>query len=162
MEDLVAFNLHYFDKSNAVKKVIRNSNMFCSAVITVPMTFLGYSAGHTIIFFILGAMISYLFIFFTPIFMRRNVIKLARNTFLESNDKSVVCEHQLEITGDGITETTNVNSNSHMFKGILKIENEADYTYIYIGPSMAHVIPHKKILEGDFLAFINFLQNKLK
>ena len=61
MEDLVAFNLHYFDKSNAVKKVIRNSNMFCSAVITVPMTFLGYSAGHTIIFFILGAMISYLY-----------------------------------------------------------------------------------------------------
>ena len=62
--------------------------------------------------------------------------------------------HKITVSDKGIFEESEVGEHRVNWNGILKIESSDTHTYIYIGPTMAHVIPKLNIHEGDYDTFV--------
>jgi hypothetical protein len=76
--------------------------------------------------------------------------------------KTMLGEHTMEITEEGIIEKTEFNERTDYWKSITGIKTDNDRTYIFIGPINAHVINRNEILSGDLNAFVEEINNKLK
>jgi hypothetical protein len=62
--------------------------------------------------------------------------------------------HKMTVSDKGIFEESEVGEQRVNWNGIFKIESSDTHTYIYIGPTMAHVIPKFAIHEGDYDTFV--------
>jgi len=68
------------------------------------------------------------------------IIKRRVNRSVLKSD-GVLGEHTIEISEEGLREKTEVNDNLHLWKGIIKVQQNNDYIYIYIAELTAHIIP---------------------
>jgi hypothetical protein len=66
-----------------------------------------------------------------------------------TSSKGVLGEHVIEISVDGLKETTDVNDSFHSWKGIVGVVQNKDYIFIYINPSTAHIIPKRFFSSKD-------------
>jgi hypothetical protein len=55
--------------------------------------------------------------------------------------KGVLGKHTIEISEQGIQETTEVNQSFFTWTGIYSIEYNNSYIYVFTGPTSAYVIP---------------------
>jgi len=95
-------------------------------------------------------------------FSRRVSAKRLRRLCPPEENKGVLCEHTLELTDAGVTETSLVGQHSTTWAGILRVVETTSHVFVYIGSNMAHVIPRAKVLDGDMDAFINKLKAELE
>ena len=80
---------------------------------------------------------------------------VATNYFLRK-DRGVLGEHTLEITDDGLVESTEVNRALHNWRTAFRILETQHYIYVYVTATNVHIIPKNRLpIEGsinDFLA----------
>jgi len=72
----------------------------------------------------------------------------------EQDSKGSICEHVVQISEEGIFEKTDVNERKDKWFGVQRIAVENDYAFIYVGANQAHIIPRKRIIEGNLDEFI--------
>jgi hypothetical protein len=80
--------------------------------------------------------------------------------YKEGQNKGFLCEHTLEIGEKFLTEKTDQGEQSCLFSCIERICLTDEYAFIYLGTIAAHVVPIKRVFEGDFNEFIKELQLK--
>lgn len=80
-----------------------------------------------------------------------------RNFYSEGKNRGVIGEHELEISADGIIERTLYNETKSAWGAVEKIESNPEYTFIYMNSVTAHVIPTRRIIEGDLSEFLTTL-----
>ena len=81
-------------------------------------------------------------------------IILSLQTLLR-RDKGVLGEHTLELTEEGVVESTDVNRSLANWRTQFKIRDTRHYAYIYISESNAHIVPKKREpLEGCTEVFL--------
>lgn len=161
LDDIQAF-LQYSIRNNPV--VLRQRIVFALCFTSIFL-FIGIhmarrdgSAIPLVIFAILGLMFLFLFWkYFGKVPQNR-----LRKLYPMNENKGLFCEHSLELTDSGVTETSPVGQQSTTFAGIHRVVNTPTHAFIFIGSNMAHVIPLKKLLEGDLNAFIAQLETKMK
>jgi hypothetical protein len=80
---------------------------------------------------------------------------VATTSFLRK-DRGVLGEHTLEITDDGLVESTEVNRALHNWRTVFRIIETQHYVYVYVTATNVHIIPKNRLpIEGsvnDFLA----------
>lgn len=80
---------------------------------------------------------------------------VAAHAFLRK-DQGVLGEHTLEITDDGLIESTEVNRSLYNWRTTFRILETRNYAYVYISATHAHIVPKNPLLiDGsvdDFLA----------
>jgi len=54
-------------------------------------------------------------------------------------------EHVVDFDGDGITESTDVNSGTTKWSGVRRVRRTRGHIFVYVGPGMAHVIPRRSV-----------------
>jgi hypothetical protein len=59
--------------------------------------------------------------------------------------RGVICEHTLEITDEGLIETTDMNRTVHKWPSVSRIMNIFGYLFIYVGDQNAHQVPRRYI-----------------
>ena len=124
-------------------------NTFASAEIT------GYSLQVRII----AAMLSVAQV--TGACLLVGTLMIATKTFL-CKDKGVIGEHTLEITDEGLVESTEVNRSLSNWSAPFRIREMRRYVYIYISSGSAHVVPKTKPpLEGSVAEFIAELRSRI-
>lgn len=78
-------------------------------------------------------------------------------------DRGVLGEHTLEITDEGLVESTEVNRSLANWRTSFQIRETSRYAYIYISVGNAHVVPKKSPpLEGSVTEFLDELRVRIK
>ena len=79
----------------------------------------------------------------------------------EKPDKGRLGTHTLKLDDYGVTERTLVGESKSLWAGIEKIEEDAEYIYIYTAPGAAHVVPRRAFkTPDDANAFFEFANTR--
>jgi hypothetical protein len=77
--------------------------------------------------------------------------------------KGVVGEHTLEVTNEGLLETTDYHTLLHRWSGCHKMKQSISFLWIYVKGTGAHIVPLKRPLkEGDLSLFVDRVRLKIK
>jgi hypothetical protein len=88
------------------------------------------------------------------------VQRQTRKLLKEGDNNGIIGFHQLRCSDEYLTEITEVNESKHKLSAIKRIEETAEYAFIYITAMQAHVIPKKRIVSGDFGHFLTCLRSR--
>jgi hypothetical protein len=90
---------------------------------------------RTIIFFaIMGVT------YFGTVFISKRAMRKAN---AKAGPNGIFCNHTLEITEEGFTETTHVNRSFHAWAGVDKLSESDNYLALYIRLNSGHIIPKR-------------------
>lgn len=67
--------------------------------------------------------------------------------------RGVVCEHVLEITDEGLLESTEMNRTLHKWSSVCRIMNIFGYLFVYVGDQTSHQIPRRCVPPEQMAAF---------
>jgi hypothetical protein len=75
--------------------------------------------------------------------------------------KGVIGEHTIEVTDEGLLETTDYNTSLHRWSGFHKMKQSSGFLWIYVTETMAHIVPlERPLLEGDLSLFVDQVRSK--
>ena len=75
--------------------------------------------------------------------------------------KGVIGEHTIEVTDEGLLETTDYNTSLHRWSGFHKMKRSSGFLWIYATETMAHIVPlERPLLEGDLSVFVDQVRSK--
>jgi hypothetical protein len=85
------------------------------------------------------------FAFLLQWFLERLVVRHAIRSLLrdERPGRGQLGRHRLVLGEDGLVESTAVNESRTAWSGVDRVEQSADYIFIYTSPAAAHVIPKR-------------------
>lgn len=78
--------------------------------------------------------------FFETRMMRRLINRLLDD---EKPERGQLGRHRIALSEDGIVESTAVNEQRTSWAGVDRVEQNADYIFIYTSPAAAHMIPRR-------------------
>jgi hypothetical protein len=85
------------------------------------------------------------FVFLLQWFLERLVVRHAIRSLIrdERPGRGQLGRHRLVLGEDGVVESTAVNESRTAWSGVDRVEQSADYIFIYTSPAAAHVIPKR-------------------
>jgi hypothetical protein len=78
--------------------------------------------------------------------MKRNLIKM----YAEGQNKTMLGEQELEVSDVGLVERSKFSETKMAWGAIERIETTPDHTFVYTSSTNAYIIPHHKIIQGDY------------
>jgi hypothetical protein len=161
----IRFNLTRFDLFKARMAALMSSRLLLALVLLIA-AFSGFSgftaesvAGRTVPYRILYASFN---IFFVLGFGFCSATLLNALQCSTAKAKGVIGEHTLEVTDEGLFETTEYNTSLHRWSGFHKMKQSNGFLWIHVTDTMAHVVPLKRPLqEGDLSAFVDQVRLKV-
>jgi len=72
-------------------------------------------------------------------------------TSLARGSQAVLTSHKISIHQRGITEETAHTRTEHEWSGVHRIARTRRHTFIYVGPHLAHVVPHRAFASSEDL-----------
>jgi hypothetical protein len=77
--------------------------------------------------------------------------------------KGVIGEHTLEVTNEGLLQTTDYHTLLHRWSECHRIKQSLGFLWIYVSDSGAHVVPlSRPLTEGDLALFVEHVRSKVK
>lgn len=159
VEDGIAFQLYDLNHSPSIKRTFFYSRILFSLGLFIFLAIIAYEKNE-LKPVIIGLIAALIYFFYFPRITRKLTEKQAMKRYKEGQNKSFLCEHILEIGENFLIEKTDQGEQSSLFSGIERICLTDEYAFIYIGAVMAHVVPIKRVSEGDFNSFIKELRLK--
>jgi hypothetical protein len=93
--------------------------------------------------------------------LKWSISSQTRKLLSEGSNSGILGDHELRLDERGLTEITSVNESRHAYSGISRIEETSDYAFIYISSLQAHVVPKRKILDGDIGSFMSNIRKRV-
>jgi hypothetical protein len=82
---------------------------------------------------------------------------------LTAKAKGVIGTHTLEITDEGLVETTEYNTSLYRWSAFHKLKKSKRFLWIYVTDLAAYAVPLKRpLLEGDVTVFMEKISSKLE
>jgi hypothetical protein len=76
--------------------------------------------------------------------------------------KGVIGEHTIEVTDEGLLETTDYSTSLHRWSGFHKMKQSSGFLWIYATDTMAHIVPlERPLLAGDLSVFVDQVRWKV-
>ena len=88
--------------------------------------------------------------------------RLIRKQYLGDNNRNFLGLHELELTDEGIHYRTEYNEGRMAWGLIERIESTPDHTFLFLGTANAMIIPHDRITEGSYSAFLKELGQRFQ
>ena len=85
-------------------------------------------------------------------------LKHVTKIYSKGYENILLCEHRLSVNENGFTDKTAHNEAKYSWASLDRIETEPDFTYLFVSPTSAIVIPHKNIVAGDLPALLNAIK----
>jgi hypothetical protein len=163
-EDLFAFQWRAAYRSATARKVRRNSNLvFFAAFLLVAVTPTLGSGGFSppLISWILLGIVYPIFAGLFWVIERW----LSRGTILslvgkERPEGGQLGRHAVELTAEGVIESTAVGESRTTWSGVHRVEKDDDYLYVYVAASSAHVIPRRAFASGEDEKFYELARSR--
>ena len=85
-------------------------------------------------------------------------LKRVTEIYSKGYENILLCEHRLSVNENGFIDKTAHNEAKYSWASLDRIETEPDFTYLFVSPTSAIIIPHKNIVEGDLSALLNAIK----
>ena len=160
-EDLAAFQWHAVFESPRGRRLRRLSHLGWVLVVLLfaLVTFIG-ADGFTVsplsLVFLAMPLVLVLFLQWglERWVLRRVIRHLLKD---ERPDRGQLGRHRVILGEDGLSESTAVSESRTTWAGVDRVEQSADYIYIYVSPAAAHVIPKRAFRDpAEATAFYEF------
>ena len=102
------------------------------------------------------------YFFFIGVSHRKRYLKNFTKMYERSPRQGQVGTHLLSFNDIGITEESENTRGTTSWKDVERIESSPDYTFVYVGPVSAYVIPRSGVIEGDYKSFVAELLQRYK
>lgn len=156
VDDLLAFSLHFHQKSPTIRRTRLWSVVGLAAMIIGLCFVASEILGNPIVLWF-GVAWAVLFAAIYPQLYRRNVKRYSARLYAEGQNKGIVGQHVAELRDNGLFDGTEFLERTVFWKGIERIETIPGYTFVYLSAMSAHVIPEHSIVEGDYDSFVEEL-----
>ena len=157
LDDIIAFSDFHYSHSPAMKKIVaryRVAGALAILILTGAMT-------HTMIpdiplplIISVSAVGAAIFATQASNIVKRRLRENTRKLYAEGNNASLEKEVDMELTETGLIARSDIMETKFAWGAIERIETTADYTFFYISPVQAYIVPHNKIIEGNFPAML--------
>ena len=77
---------------------------------------------------------------------------------LSGSTEGVLGNHELELNEQSLVERTSVNEMRHALSAIDKIEETAEYAFVFISAVQAHIIPKRRVAVDQADQFVSVLR----
>jgi hypothetical protein len=158
LEDLVTFNRHYCDHSPTMRWKFTLWTKIAPAVVLPVAALATVTTGYGAYLFAGSCLAAYMF-FLMPGLMRWEHERTVRRLYTEGKDSFL--SHELELTPVALIERSAVGETLSRLESIERVESEGEYTFIYLTPITAHVVPRHGVTDGDYEAFVAALRQRL-
>jgi hypothetical protein len=159
MEDMAAFNLFHFRNSPTIRRMQRRY-LIKYSLLMFPIGFCMASFARMplwpalcVALFGTVSMAAY-FLYYQKRGYIPRLRKMVQRLYTEDQNPGVLGEHTLEVDEEGFTDLTAYRHSRYAWGGLVRIEAEPGYTYLYTGSQSAFIIPHQAITDGDFKAVL--------
>lgn len=159
LEDLLGFSLNVHQKSPTLRRN-RQWATIGLAIMFVAMFFAVSEILRDPVVFWIGLGGAAIILAIYPRIYRGNVKRLASRMYAEGQNKGLIGVHVAELRDNGLFDGTEFLERTVFWKGIERIESTAGRTFVYLSPMSALVISEHSVLEGNYQAFIEELQNR--
>ncbi|MDD5263045.1 MAG: YcxB family protein [Methylacidiphilales bacterium] len=80
---------------------------------------------------------------------------------LTTKGKGVLGKHTLEVTDEGLVETTEYNTSIHRWPAFHKVTKSRGFLWIFVTDSLIHIVPLKRpLLEGNLADFVEQIKRR--
>ncbi|TXT24723.1 MAG: hypothetical protein FD138_3043 [Planctomycetota bacterium] len=159
IEDLLAFSLHFHQKSPTLRKH-RLWVVICLAIMILGMTFAASEVTGDPIVFWTGVIGAAVIVVIYPRLYRRNVKRLSSRLYAEGQNRALLGPHVTELRDNGLFVATDFREGVVFWKGIERIESIPGHTFVYLSAMSALVISEHSVFEGSYQGFIEELQRR--
>lgn len=158
-EDLLAFSLHFHQKSPTLRRT-RMGVVIGLAAMMIGMSFVVSEIMGNLMVLWLGIVWAVIFAAIYPRLYHRNVKRQLSKLYAEGQNKGLFGPHVTELRDDGLFDSTEFREVLVFWKGIDRIETLPDHTFVYLSTMSALVIPEHAIIEGNYHWFVDELQRR--
>jgi hypothetical protein len=157
MDDMIAFNDFHYSHSPFMKRFMFwyrwGGALFIFLVCTLLIQALtpGSPALFAPLLSLVGAGV---FAAIAPSAIRRRMRKQVRKLYSEGKNVSALGELELELTDTGLIAKSAYTETKLAWGAIERIESTPTHTFLYLSSVQAYIIPHNKIIEGDYRALM--------
>lgn len=156
-EDFIMFALQHHNNSPSVRKQLLILKILLTLFVLFIPSLIAYYE-KSMLLFIIGFVIAITYYLTYKNQTQLSLIKLLHKIFGEGSNESILGLRTLEITPDALVEVGEFIESRISWSVVSKMIQTPNYFYVYISATNALVIPHKRILEGDY----NEFQRQLK
>jgi len=160
LEDLIAFNLFHIRTSPTVGRA-RRWGLWGPPLLVMGAALAAALGGRRPEWMLGGVVFGALYMLVYPLGYRRRMERTIRSLVNEGRNDSVLCEHVLEITPDGLVDRTPVSETKAAWSIIERIEKTDTHTFVYTQAQGAHIIPRAALKDGDQEAFVAALEDRV-
>ena len=157
LEDMVAFNDYHWQHSPFARRTRTKLAIYTPLSIVIVLGLMSLVIGSWI-YLVMGVIVAAISAAITPSRFRKHMRRAAEKCYTEGQNKGLIGRHEIEITGDGISEKNPTGSNSTCWAGIERVEQNPTHGFIYVSSNAAHVIPIASVTEGDFQEFMQVMR----
>lgn len=152
IDHLMAFHRHHHAKSAVIK--LRKYVVPAIVVLLVFAAMYRISRpGRELEYLKAAATFSVIFVALNWVGIKAGEWNAKRAYAAPGRNKSVLCEHVLEVTPEALVERTPFSETHSRWNSIEAVEESEDYLFIYVQANAAHVVPKSSLAEGDSSEF---------
>ena len=160
-EDYIAFQKYHQKTNPLLKRFYRLSLAILILFVLVTQVMARHQELGLANSIFIGIILAFLSGIFFLVFCKVSTFFLRRmsaRSMLKGEKQRFLCEHVLEITDTELVEKTDIGMITTKLSAIENVCDTEGYTFIYISPQAAHVLPEARISEGDYRDFVAHLR----
>ncbi|TAJ09758.1 YcxB family protein [Marinilabiliaceae bacterium JC017] len=143
--DWMAFHMHYINSSKQFKRSKLLTTLIFPLVLLALIVFNLVKGDYDLSSIAVLAVLAILWVIFMPGRFTKKTIHKARKIIMEADNSAVMGIHKIEFTTTGIVHVQPQAEHTINWDGIKKVEETADYFFLYITSVSAIIIPKQKI-----------------
>jgi hypothetical protein len=160
-EDLMASREIYAQKSEVMQKSSRTETYGTASTIIAFFTLLTFIL-NTYIPFILGAIITLVWVFIWPAMQKNSYHRRQIALYAESKNAASLGKKVMEFDDDILTERSGLHWSKTKLPAIERIDITKTHTFLFHGTFQAFVIPKATVVKGDYDAFVARVSDRIK
>lgn len=160
-EDYIHFNLFHLKNSETANRALTIQRWIGPIIFIISVFVLSkISDLPFLVLFITFLIMSILWIFFYPKYFYNHVIRHVKKMINEGKNSSLLGEHKMTLTEEGIIDITTNGETKVNWSGIETYKEDNDYFYLYNSSVSAYILPKRKIPNEEIKHFLTSKMNK--
>jgi len=157
MDDILALNEFSFHHSPTTKRIVSRYRWTGALAIWLLAALLVYVLVPAMPIY-LTLLLAFIDAAYFAVVAPRIVLKKTkhniRKQYAEGQNATLLGEQELELTDTGLIARSKYAETKLAWGAIEKIETTPEHTFLFVSSVNAYIIPHTRILEGDYRALM--------
>lgn len=150
VEDLIAFNNHYYSTDPRVRKQILRYRIIIPVFYLLCGVMFSYNGDYWNWTFLIGfGVAALLWSLFWPMWGRKRWLKRVRKEILQPENSLWFGRRDMELDDEEVTVVTEKGTETCLWSAFIKSSEAEDYFFLFQTPRQALVIPKSKITPAE-------------